>query len=83
MPIWAAIVASSSLPFLHNMFEANKEWEAPNIVDFNEAYLYDFFKAEPDNDSRITRFLSGNFISSIPLELLSNNTVQYKILYDS
>lgn len=26
MPLWAAIIASSSLPFLHDFFQANKEW---------------------------------------------------------
>lgn len=45
MPLWAAVVATSSLPFFNSCFEANKEWEASDMASFYDFFVYDFFKA--------------------------------------
>ena len=76
MPVWAAILATSSLPLFHEYFVANKEWEAPDSESFYEFYVKDFFNAFHDKKERITRYTSGNMISSLPLDLLLNNTIQ-------
>ncbi len=34
MPIWAAIVATSSLPFYYRFFEGNRDWDSPKAKDF-------------------------------------------------
>ena len=34
MPLWAAIIASSSLPFYHKFFEGRKEWTATDKIHF-------------------------------------------------
>jgi hypothetical protein len=44
MPVWAAIIASSSLPFFHKYFQANKEWEAVSSESFPDHLLDEFFK---------------------------------------
>lgn len=44
MPVWAAIIASSSLPFFHKYFQANKEWEAVSSESFPDHLLEEFFK---------------------------------------
>jgi hypothetical protein len=79
MPLWAAILAASSLPFLHTFFESNKEWEAPSPEEFNDHFLYEFFKADPGNQTRVNKYTSANFLSSLPLELLTNSTIRGKI----
>jgi hypothetical protein len=40
MPLWAAILAASSVPFLHQFFESNKEWEATTSKDFHDFFIY-------------------------------------------
>jgi hypothetical protein len=76
MPVWAAIVATSTLPLMYQYFEASKEWEAAGAASFYDFFVYDFFKAFGDKDKRITRYTSGNVVSSLPLELLTNNTLK-------
>ena len=82
MPVWAAILATSSLPIFHDHFVANKEWEAPDSESFYEFFVQNFFEAFQDKNKRITRFTSGNIVSSLPLELLLNDTIQKKIFKD-
>ena len=82
MPIWAAILATSSLPLFHDHFAANQEWEAPDSESFCEYFVNNFFQAFQDKNQRITSFTSGNIVSSLPLELLLNNTIQKNIFKD-
>jgi hypothetical protein len=81
MPLWAAILAASSVPFLHNFFDSNKEWESTTPEEFHDFFLYEFFKADADtdNNSRANKYTSANFVSSLPLELLTNDTIREKI----
>lgn len=80
MPVWAAILATSSIPIFHHYFEARKEWEATDSSSFYEFFVYDFFNSLKDSNRRVTRYTSANFISSVPLELVTNNTIEKKIL---
>lgn len=82
MPLWAAILATSSLPTLHSFFEADKEWEIVDSASFYDFFIYDFFKAFQDNDKRITKYTSGNALSSIPLEYLLNDKIQNELFRD-
>ena len=79
MPLWAAIIASSSLPFYHKFFEGRKEWTATDKTSFFKFFMLDFFRAEPDTTNRITHYTSANLISSVPLQLLTNKTLKNEI----
>jgi hypothetical protein len=39
MPLWAAILASSSIPFFYKAFDCPKDWENPS---FDTASIYQF-----------------------------------------
>lgn len=80
MPIWAAIVCSSCLPYFYSDFECPKEWENPTL-DLNSQYKHlvaDFFSFNPI-DHKKGKYSSGNIISSLPLELLTNQTALPKM----
>ena len=79
MPVWAAILASSSVPFLHKFFEANKEWQAIETKSFKKFFIYEYFKADSDEKTRVNRYASANLVSSLPLELLTNDTIVKEI----
>ena len=67
MPLWAAIIASSSLPFYHKFFEGRKEWTATDKNSFSLFFMLDFFRAEQDTTNRVAHYTSANLISSVPL----------------
>ena len=80
MPLWAAIVATSTLPFYHDFFEGSQEWETTNAKSFQYFFIYEFFKTNKLRDKNKIQFTSGNFVSSLPLELLTNSTIKKGLL---
>lgn len=82
MPVWAAILATSSIPLFHHYFEGRKEWEAPETSSFYDIFVYEFFSPLTDKQKKLTRYLSANLISSVPLELTTNNTIEARIFKD-
>lgn len=82
MPLWAAIIATSTTPFIHAFFEAEKGWETPNLSSFYSYWVNQFFQIEEDSKPGKTKYISGNFVSSVPLELLTNTTISNEIFDD-
>jgi hypothetical protein len=79
MPVWAAIVSASCLPYFYKDFECPREWVRgdSDTASLYEFIVDDFFKSSDGSHSQ-AKFISGNIISSLPLELLTNETTLEK-----
>jgi hypothetical protein len=68
MPVWAAIVSASCLPYFYRDFECPREWEngATNSASLYDLLVNDFFKSNNVNYKQ-AKYISGNIISSLPL----------------
>jgi hypothetical protein len=80
MPVWAAIVSASCVPYFYHDFECPREWEYP-VSGQNSYYEYivnEYFKCNI-LDYQKAKYLSGNIISSLPMELLTNETILSKM----
>jgi hypothetical protein len=71
MPVWAAIVASTSMPLLLPDVDFLEEWEYSPFLDSKMRKLVNYFFSSPE-DKLQQSFFSANFISTLPLELLTN-----------
>jgi hypothetical protein len=75
MPVWAAIMSASCLPFFYRDFECPREWEYPasDPASFYEYIVDEFFNSRKFEYKK-SKYCSGNIISSLPMELLTNQT---------
>lgn len=71
MPLWAAIIASASMPYVLPAFASNEEWEFSPFSDSRMRKLVNYF-FDSDQRSIQTYYVAGNFISTLPLEFLTN-----------
>jgi hypothetical protein len=74
MPVWAAVVTGSSFPVLFPEIHSNSQWIQRIDSKTEDRYLKLFF-----SDGQYHRppiFTSGNLLSSLPLELISNKKIQ-------
>lgn len=68
MPLWAAIVAAASLPFIFNYFPVHREWEGvEDRHTFYDLVVEGFFKERVENHKQISEYCSANYISSLPI----------------
>ena len=74
MPIWAAIVASTSLPYLFPAVNFLEEWEFSPYSESRMRKLNHYFFFNPI-DKLQQSYFSANFVSSLPLELLTNQKI--------
>jgi predicted acylesterase/phospholipase RssA len=72
MPVWVALVITSSLPTLFTPVKARSEWLQSFDLNSNERNLSLFFRDEQENTGPST-FVSGNLIASIPLDFLTSH----------
>lgn len=72
MPVWAALMITSSLPTLFTPVRARSEWLQKINMDSNERVLRLFFQDEEAQQEGAT-LVSGNLLASMPLEFLTNN----------
>lgn len=70
-PIWAAIIASTSMPLIMPEFSFLEEWQVSSFTDGRMRKLIYYFFSSPEDALKET-FISGNFVSTLPLELLTN-----------
>jgi hypothetical protein len=80
MPVWAAIVSASCVPYFYHDFECPREWEYPvsGQNSYSEYIVNEYFKCNIF-DYKKAKYLSGNIISSLPMELLTNETILSKM----
>ena len=71
MPVWAAIIASTSMPFVFPDFTFQEEWEFSPFTDSRMRKLVHYFFDSPKEKTRES-FVCGNYVSTLPLELLTN-----------
>lgn len=74
MPVWAAVVVGSSLPMIFPTMGTRGYW-CKKIDPNNSARYVKAFFAEQCH-SALPIFVSGNLISSFPLDLLTNRRLQ-------
>lgn len=73
MPLWAAVAIGSSLPMIFPIFKVQAHW-CRDIKTNTEVRLVKAFFAE-GSFTRSPNFVSGNLISSFPLDLLTNRKI--------
>lgn len=68
MPLWAAIVSASCLPYFYRDFECTREWEntATDIASLYDLLVNHFFNRNSVVYKQ-AKYISGNIISSLPM----------------
>lgn len=74
MPVWAAVVTGSSFPILFPEVRSMQQWVERIDIQTENRYLKQFFSDGEYKRSPI--FTSGNLLSSLPLELLTNRKIR-------
>ena len=74
MPIWAAIIASTSMPLILPECSFSEDWEFSIFTDSRMRKLYHYFFSSHEDHLRET-YISGNYVSTLPLELLTNHKI--------
>jgi hypothetical protein len=74
MPLWAAIIASASMPYLLPEFACNEEWEFSPYTDSRMRKLVNYF-FDAEKNSVQTFYVAGNYVSTLPLEFLTNEKI--------
>ena len=69
MPVWAAITATCSVPFLFDKFLDRKEWKYTPNYELKKRKAENYF-ADPEPEA--TFLQSADLLVKIPLELLTN-----------
>jgi predicted acylesterase/phospholipase RssA len=66
MPLWAAIVASASMPYLLPAFACDEEWLFSPLTDSRMRKLVHYFFDDEDAPLQ-TFYIAGNYVSTLPL----------------
>lgn len=74
MPLWAAIVASTSMPYMLPAFASDQEWEFSPYTDSRMRKMVNYF-FDTEEKSLQTYYIAGNYLSTLPLELLTNQKI--------
>ena len=73
MPVWAAILITSSVPGFFPEIRCQPEWIQKISVSSRERTIKAFFSQKIAQ--YLPSFVSGNLLASFPLELLTNREV--------
>ena len=72
MPVWAAIFATCSLPYFFSSMTDHKEWRTTEVKNKN-IQVENFFSKK---SLKYEYLQSANFMSKIPLELVTNQKIR-------
>lgn len=80
MPIWAAVIASSSLPYLFEPQMDFKSWKQ-RYEEIDQRFLKNYFQKSATNQTENSQnyLQSGVFLTKLPLELITNEKIRKHI----
>lgn len=73
MPVWAAIVATTSMPEFFRPLPDMKEWAERPVDSFRERETKEYFRKKTEKRSVLR---SADILTKLPLDLISNHKIK-------